>query len=324
METPNPGSTPSTTAPAAGARLFYLMSPDAAVPGAPSDEMDLVRLWNTLWRSRWLIVAITAAFGLGSAVYASLQERVYTASVVLAPVKEESLGSLVGQLGGLASLAGLATRPTEGVEAIAVLKSRDFARGFIEDQALLPVLYADKWDAAAARWKVMPPPTPVQGARFFVANVLRIDEDTRTGLVTVSINWRDPQLATAWANLLAMRVNDRMRQHALEQAEANVKYLREEFETTSIVALQQSIGRLLESEMQKLMLARGNAEFSFRVIDRAEVPSGPSKPRWTLIVILGTFFGAMLSAFVVFVRDMVRSRSPAAPLTAGGSADRTR
>jgi hypothetical protein len=87
---------------------------------------------------------------------------------------------------------------------------------------------------------------------FLVGNVRKIDEDSRTGLVTLSIEWRDPQRAAEWANLLAVRLNEHMRQRALAEAEANVKYLRHEFESTPIVVLQQSISGLLENEMQKL------------------------------------------------------------------------
>jgi uncharacterized protein involved in exopolysaccharide biosynthesis len=143
--------------------------------------------------------------------------------------------------------------------------------------------------------------------------VRQVTEEARTGLVTLSIEWRDPELTAAWANLLAVRLNDNMRKRALAEAEANVKYLRQEFESTPIVALQQSISGLLENEMQKLMLARGNSEYAFRIIDRAEVPKGKSKPRVTLIVVLATSFGGMLSVFVVFIREVVRGRRRGGP-----------
>jgi uncharacterized protein involved in exopolysaccharide biosynthesis len=278
---------------------------------AAHDGIDLFKLCNTLWRSRWMIASITAAFVLGSVAYALSLPPVYRASVLLAPVQDEPVGGLAGQLGGLASLAGFGSRGTTSVEAVAVLKSRDFARAFIEDQALLLVLFADAWDATAGRWKV-------QAAESFVENVRQVEEDARTGLVTLSIEWGDPELAAAWANLLAARLNEHMRQRALAEAEANAKYLRNEFESTSIVALQQSVGRLLENEMQRLMLARGNAEYAFRVIDRAEVPRTRLRPRRTLIVVLGGFLGGMLSVFVVFIWDAVRNRAGVAGLPAVG------
>src|SRR3954465_14272899 len=109
METPSPESSQSSPAAATAGALVYVMSPDPQT-ATSKGEIDLVRLWNILWRSRWLIVIITLAFALGSFVYTLLAQRMYTASVVLSPVKEEPLGALTGQLGGLASLAGLGSR----------------------------------------------------------------------------------------------------------------------------------------------------------------------------------------------------------------------
>lgn len=282
--------------------------PQDALAAAAGDEIDLFKLWNTLWRSRWLIASIMGVFALASVAYALLMPPWYSANVLLAPVKEKASMGLAGQLGGLASLAGISSAGTSSVEAVAVLKSRDFSRAFIEDQALLPVLFADDWDAVANRWKVADPPDLRQAVKLFDQNVRQVDEDRRTGLVTLSIEWKDSELAAAWANLLAVRLNDHMRQRALAEAEANVKYLRHELESTTVVVLQQSISRLLENEMQKLMLARGNAEFAFRIIDRAEVPRLKSKPRRTFIVVLAVLFGGMLSVFVVFIREAVRNR----------------
>lgn len=311
MENPS-ASGPSSGSPGVdlGGRLVYVVPQDA--PAARrDDEIDLFRLWDILWRERWLIVGITAVFALGSAVYASFLPPKYVASVLLAPVREEALSGLATQLGGLAGLAGITRLGRDSTEAVAVLRSRDFARAFIEEQGLLPLLYPDLWDAAAARWTVEEPPTLSDAAGLFVGVVREVEEDSTTRLVTLSIEWGDPELAAAWANLLAVKLNDHMRQRALVVAENNLQYLRHEFENTSLVALQQSISGLLESEMQKLMVARGNSEYAFRIIDRAEVPTGKSKPRTTLIVAVATMFGGMLSVFLVLLRDMIRNRARA-------------
>lgn len=312
MEAPNAsGASSGPTGPDPGARLVYVV-PDGIAAKA-NDDIDLFKLLNILWRSRWLIVAMAAVFGLGSWVYASLVTPMYSASVVLAPVKDEPLGGLAGQLGGLATLAGITGIGRDNTDAVAVLRSRDFVRAFIEEHGLVPALFPDLWDAEAGRWTVETPPDASQAAGFFVSKVRTVDENAASGLVTLSVEWREPEQAAAWANLLAAKLNDHMRQRALTEAESNVKYLRHEFETTSIVALQQSISGLLENEMQKLMLARGNTEYAFRIIDRAEVPRAPSKPRVMLIVVLATFFGAMFASFVALVRDMVKNRAaPAA------------
>jgi tyrosine-protein kinase Etk/Wzc len=93
-----------------------------------------------------------------------------------------------------------------------------------------------------------------------------------------------------------------MRRRALAEAEANVEYLRTELDTTTAVALQQSIGRLLETELQKLMLARGTKDFAFRVIDRAEAPKRRSRPNRPMFVILATLAGGALSVLFVMIQ----------------------
>jgi len=282
--------------------------PKGALAVAADDEIDLFELWNALWRSRGLIASISAAFAAGSVAYTLLSPPWYSANVLLAPVKEKTSLDLPGQLAGLAGLVGIGSGGTGSVEAIAVLKSRDFARAFIEDQALLPILFSEDWDATAGRWKLAEPPDLRLAVKLFDEKVREVNEDRKTGLVTLSIEWKDPKLAAAWANLLAIRLNDHMRQRALAEADANVIYLRHELEATTVVMLQQSISRLLESEMQKLMLARGNAEFAFRIIDRAEVPR-INWARRILIVVLAALIGGIFSVFVVFIRDAVRNRA---------------
>jgi uncharacterized protein involved in exopolysaccharide biosynthesis len=74
------------------------------------------------------------------------------------------------------------------------------------------------------------------------------------------------------------------------------------------VTLQQSIGRLLESELQKLMLARGNEEFAFRVIDAASPPKERVRPKRALIAVVGTMLGGMLAVLIVFLSHAIRGK----------------
>jgi uncharacterized protein involved in exopolysaccharide biosynthesis len=272
-------------------------------------ELDLFRVWDILWRGRWMIITVTAACAVGTAIYALLAPPWYQAEVLLAPAKQKSTLGLTGELGSLAALAGLGLEETDSVEAIAVLKSRDFARAFIEEQSLLPILFEKKWDASTQRWKRDRPPDLRRAVELFDRKVRKVREDRRTGLVTLSVEWKDAKLAAAWANTLANRLNNHMRQRALAEAETNARYLRKELESTSVVVLQQSISRLLEREMEKVMLARGSAEFAFRIVDRADVPRLRSKPKRTLLVVIAVLLGTMVSVVVVLMRDAIRERA---------------
>jgi uncharacterized protein involved in exopolysaccharide biosynthesis len=216
--------------------------------------------------------------------------------------------SITGQLGGLAALAGVSVGGVGGgetAEAVATLESRDLARELIESNELMPVLLYEDWDEASQSWK----PRGKKGApdirdavRLFHEKVLKVREDRESGLVTVAIEWIDPLLAAEWASKVVRLTNDRLRRRALADAERNIAYLQSEISTTSVVALQQSISRLLEAEMQKFMLAKKNEEFAFRTVDAAEPAKKPSRPKRAIVVVTGTLLGGVIAVFLIFIR----------------------
>lgn len=283
--------------------------PKGSVTAPDDDEINLVELWNMLWGSKWLIIAITSIFAAASITYAILATEWYSADVLLAPADDRSTPTLPVQLGGLATLAGIGVDRKTNAEAVAVLSSREFTRAFIEEENLMPILLAEQWDTEGKRWKAEDPsdwPDIRDAVRFFDGSVRRVTEDLNTGLVVLVVEWTDPELAAQWANLLVKRLNERMRQRTLVTAEANIAYLQERLRTSNLVTLQQSIGSLLENELQKVMIASGNEEFSFRVIDPAEPPKLRSRPNRALIVMATTLLGGLISLIVVFVREVAR------------------
>jgi uncharacterized protein involved in exopolysaccharide biosynthesis len=277
------------------------------------DETYLFELWEDIWRQRWLIAAITVAFGLLSVGIVLLLPSWYRADVLLAPVDQKrSLGAL-SQLGSLASLAGISVGTGESGEAIEVLKSRDLTRAFIQEHDLLPILFSKEWDAKAHTWKDPDPerhPDMRDAIRYFNRNVRTVEEDRRTRMVRLSIEWKDAKLAAEWANLLADRINQAMRARALAEAEGNIAYLKSKLSTETTIELHESISEILEREMEKLMLAQGNKDFAFHIIDHAEVAKRRSKPQRALVVVVATMAGTLLAVLFVLRRSLVNRRQP--------------
>jgi uncharacterized protein involved in exopolysaccharide biosynthesis len=288
------------------------------MPGANQATLEdgprLEELWGALYKDRWWIILIALLCGTVMATYAFTTKVWYHAEVLLSPANERGSGSLSGSLGQLSSLASVAGINLGGnnnanTEAIAVLKSRDFARSFIEDEHLLTVLMADDWDAKAGRWKGKDPakwPDVRDAIKYFDKNVRQVQDDKKTGLVILGIDWTDSQTAADWANILVARLNERMRQRALTDAEANVSFLQQELGGTNVVTLQQSIGRLLEGELEKVMMARGNKEFAYHVVDRAYQPKWRTRPQRIQLVALGITGGGVLAAIGVLIRNASR------------------
>ena len=272
-------------------------------------ELSLFDLMRVMWRDKFLIIGLTALFGIGAIAYALLAEEWYAADVLMVSAEDSSnsslSGSLVGQLGGLAGLAGVSVTSGDSVEALAVLTSREFTGAFIEDEDLLTVLFESDWDESTQSWMIENPddwPDTRDAIKYFDENVRTVSEDAATGLVRLTIEWTDAETAAKWANLLVSRLNNQMRQRALNDADRNIQYLTEALNSATVVTLQESISGLLETELQKHMLARGNEEFAFRVIDRAQAPKRRSRPQRTILVLIVSFLGGVISVLMVVIR----------------------
>jgi uncharacterized protein involved in exopolysaccharide biosynthesis len=277
----------------------------------PTEELSLREFLIVLRQARWLIVSITVLAAVGTGIAALVVPKTYVATVLMAVATNESgnsqlgaLGSLVSQVGGLTSLAGLSPEAdSKKAETVAVLQSEVLTERYIDENHLLPILYAHKWDNIARRWKETDPeqiPTLWKANQFFKKDVRTVVTDSKTGLVTLKISWRNPELATEWANGLVKLTNDYLRKKAIDESERNIAYLTEQADKTEVVGVKQAIYTLMESEINKAMLARGNDEYAFKVLDPATQPERPSYPRPVLWVTVAVFASLLLSGIGLF------------------------
>jgi uncharacterized protein involved in exopolysaccharide biosynthesis len=277
------------------------------------DELSLRELVGILWASRLLILSVTLVSAILAGVAAWAMSVKYQATVVLSPVSNSSsssqlgaLGSMASQFGGLASLAGLpVSADSKKAESVAVLQSDALTQRYIAQSNLLPVLYRDKWDAARKTWKdpdVLEQPTLWKANQYFKKRIRTVSTDNKTGLVTMTITWSDPKLAATWANDLVRLTNDFLRNQAIAESERNIAYLNQQAAKTDIVGVRQGIYSILQSEINKVMLARGNEEYALKVVDPAFAPEVPSSLSRAVWVVIGFVLGACAAAALVFAR----------------------
>ena len=297
MQTPSPD------------RLVYLVQ--QPLTDDSGDGMSLLDLWQMIWADKKTVMLIILLFTSIGITYSLVATPWYRADVLLLPRESragQGLSSQLAQFGGLASLAGISIGGGENEESLALLTSRECARQFIEKYDLLTVLLADQWNAKTKKWKVSSEPAPDirDAVEYFDKKVRRVTQDRKTGLVTLTMEWTNAELAAAWANAFAAQVNELMRERALAEAKTNIAYLEGEMTRTSLVSLQQAVGRLLEMELQKSMLARENEQFAFRVIDSAQAPKKRFKPKRVLAVLASGVAGLFFAFFWVLGRPHLR------------------
>jgi len=280
------------------------------------ESSDLTELIGKLWAGKLWILGSGLLLALLSGVVAFKMTPIYQSSTILVPANPErsslsgSLGSALGSLGGLASLADikLGSSGTNAVEALAVLRSRQFTDKFIADRQLMQIFFSELWDSGQHRWNVPAneQPTAAKAYTFFDRAVRSVTQDTKTGLVTLQIKWKDPHMAADWANELVQRLNQEMQGRAISQAGASLNFLEKELARTNIVETRSAINRLVEQQINQRMLANVTEQFAFRVVDRA-MPADRDdvvRPKKLLMVVAGGCLGGLIGCvLVLFLGD---------------------
>jgi len=292
------------------------------------DEIDLAELLRAIWSGKLLIIAISLVFSIASIVFALSKPDIYKASVLLAPASSDSsgsMGALAGQFGGLASLAGisLGSGGTDKTAlALEIIKSRAFLESFIEKHELLvPLMASKKWDresdaltideelydTSSKKWlrDVDAPkktePSPWEAYQKFL-ELVTVSQDKITSLVTINVEFYSPEMARQWLMWLVADVNDFMREQDEKEAQASIDYLIKQLATTEISAMETVFYQLIEEQTKSIMLTNVKAEYVLKTIDPAQVPELKAGPKRTLIVVLGTMLGCMLSVLIVLIR----------------------
>lgn len=275
---------------------------------ALDDEIDLREIFSDLAKGKRIILACTLICAALATALAFMLTPKYEAKLIANYAKDEGrAGGLASQFGGLAELAGVSLGGNSDKEAaIAFIQSRAFLESFIEEQAMMPVLYAKQWDKEKKTWITdddKKAPTAFKAFSFFSKNILNINSEKKSGLITITITWKDPELAANWANALIKKANDSLREKSITETQLSLDYLQKELQKTSLVEVQNTIYRVMENQIKTMMMANTQEQFAFKIIDPAltvdeDAFSSPKRP---LMIVLGGFAGLFIGVLLALL-----------------------
>lgn len=279
------------------------------------DNKDLKRVVRLIVSGyRWIIASMILTTTV-AAVLAVTTQSVYRAFTVLAPAGSGESGgllkSVLGQAGGLASLVDINSKENDpSIEAIAVLQSRKFIEDFIVERSLLPEIAGNAFQSGITSRLVLGSKAPSlwRVYDYFKKHILDVERDKNTALVTVRIDWSNREEAADWANDLVRRLNVKMRDRAIAEAEKSISYLNLELDKTSVLPLRDSIYKLIENDIKQKTIANVRDDYVFRVVDPAVVPDLREKvrPFRSVYIITGILSGFLLGIFALLVRDFAK------------------
>ena len=134
------------------------------------------------------------------AAVAILSTPVYRGNAVLRAANVDR--SILGNFGsGLGSASGPTNIAGSIDEAIAIVRSQQFAKGIIIANNLMPGLFPNRWNDRSRTWntntRLKGQPTRARAFRKFDDNIRTVTAHMKTGLMTISIDWKDWTMAAS-------------------------------------------------------------------------------------------------------------------------------
>ena len=175
------------------------------------DEINLLDYWRVI-RKRWKIIAVIFLTSVVTAAIVSLRmTEIYQAKATIMPI-ESSGGQVSAALRSLDSLpfVGGLVPSIGGSKLVVLLKSRTMAEDVIQALALMKVLFEDGQDE---------PPT-LQDAVRSLSGITEIIDDKK-GLISISVEYKDPEIAADIANQYPIELQRFLSENALSMAKRN-------------------------------------------------------------------------------------------------------
>lgn len=295
-------------------------------------DISLSELLSAIFSGKLKIIVGTVVFAILSVAIALYLPNQYKSKSTLIINFESSggLSSLAGSLGGLAGVAGISLgggqENTNPLIAKELITSQAFILNFIEKHSLLvPIMATTEWDEVnntlvfdtkrydvnKGLWLFKENPTkkdrPKQEdiVKEF-KKLVTLSEDSKTGIITLSVEFYSPELSQKWLSLLINDVNETIRQYDIEQSTKSITYLQDLLVETDNNYFKETFYKLIEEQTKTLMLSKVRDDYVFKMIDPPNLPEKKSKPSRAIICVLGTFFGGFLMTLWVLMRYFIK------------------
>ena len=309
--------------------------------------LNLGAVWKIVRRRKVAFFGVMATVLILASLYLHVAPRLYSVRVEIVPTSQN--GRPLGRgLSALSSLAGLSLgRGGSSQFGIFVqsLQSPVAAERLAKTPWLMHHLFPQMWSKRERRWRE--PPSGTRSIKsaiksaigFYVApwrspstydvyqylqRNLAVDEDAKSGVVTLEIDSAHPKVATKLLVTLITDINDFLRKRALMRARSNIRYLSKKLSQVTIAEYRQALAEDLADQEKASMMASSPVPFVAEVLGPPLVSSQPVAPSPIAVmaaaVLLGIFFGTLASIALEHLLwpvmlQKVRSKLPLALLS---------
>ena len=292
------------------------------------DQIDLVELFQVLWKKKFNIVIISSIVSSLAVFYSLSLPNIYRSDAILASASSSgsNLSGLASQYSSVASLAGISL-PSGGSSnkvsmGIEVIKSLSFFERLVAKHDIFFDLEApfgwdrgsdtliinpEIYDIASKKWVTKGPyvidgkPSMQSAHRNFLSN-FSINLDIKTGFIHISLMHYSPYLAKDLLDLIILEINEMTQNEDIIFAKNSIKSLEAEYLKIQITDVRAGINRLIEKQLETIAVAKASPEYLFKILSSPNSPEIKSSPDRKLIVIISFIISFSLSSIFFLIR----------------------
>jgi uncharacterized protein involved in exopolysaccharide biosynthesis len=302
-------------------------------------EIDLKDLFFTLLKYKIFLILMSSFFAVSSVIYALSLPNIYTSSAVLTPADNDnmnnnSLGSMMSQYSGVASLAGIdLSSPTSigGQLSIETIRSRLFLKNLLEKYDYIgPSLLAAKtynekdksieynenaYNSINKTWVRNIPlgrqkiPTYIEIYDSYISAV-SVTQDPITKFITLEVQHISPYFAYNLASAIIRELNNFTKLNDINESNKAINFLENRIKQTRESEVKFQINSLIISHLNRLMMADINENYLLEIVDPPYIPELRTSPKRSIICIMITVIGTLLTSFLIIVYHYNFASSP--------------
>jgi len=282
-----------------------------------NSEVDFQAAISLFWNQKFKIITITAIVTVivNLFVYFGLEKK-YTVQVLLSERASHSSLDFGSELGNLGALVGInmVDSSSEADKALAIMKTRKFIQEYVDKYNYTPYLTAvEKWVRTSNEvifseryskdrgWLDTEP--DIFEIKKSLLSRVKIAQDNVSNFYSISMTHESPYIAKEMLENLVNELNKLMQQKAIASSELNVQYLQRELSNVNNLDFRQTLLKLVEAELQQVMIARVHQDFVFIIEDPAVLKMQHSYPNYFLMLIISIFIGFGFGCCCVLLRD---------------------
>jgi len=269
---------------------------EIVVSDVNEDEIDLLRLVQTLGEEKWLLLGLPFLFSCLAAAFSLYLPPIYVAKATfVVPDKQSSpASSVLDQLGGLSGLAGsLSKSPIEMY--VAFMQSNTVQDEIIAEMNLMQY-YQTKF---------------LEDARKTLSSQVKITTDKKSGLIMIDAQDKSPDIAAKLANAYLKPFRAFLNRISLEEA-----HQRRDFFARQVAVIAQRPFRdpfaqstLMSSMIKQYEAARIDEAREVQIlfpVDIAKIPERRASPKRAQLVVTAGFVAFFLTALWIFIKRVFR------------------